>query len=56
MQADNETTPFRKPYTRPELKVHGDLAKLTGWFGGPWGEYFGGPVSGWNPWTSAPGS
>ena len=39
----------KKPYNSPEIKVYGTVEKLTGWFGGPWGEFLCGPISGWNP-------
>jgi len=42
----------KKAYCAPKLTTHGTIDKITGWFGGPWGEFFGGPVSGWNPWSN----
>ena len=43
--------PGRKPYAAPQLVVYGNFSDLTGWVGGPWGEFFGGgnPDGGWNP-------
>ncbi|MCI0650483.1 MAG: hypothetical protein L0Z55_01220 [Planctomycetes bacterium] len=40
----------RRPYLAPELIVHGSIEKLTGWVGGPWGEFLGGTNTGYNPW------
>lgn len=41
----------RNTYTAPKLTVYGTVEKLTGWVGGPWGEFLGGQGSGWNPWA-----
>lgn len=46
----SESNAQRKPYEAPRLHEHGSIEKLTGWIGGPWGEFFGGTNSGWNPW------
>ncbi len=40
----------KKPYITPDLIEHGSIEKITGWVGGPWGEFLGGQGSGWNPW------
>jgi len=42
----------KKTYVAPELTEHGSIEKITGWVGGPWGEFFGGQGSGWNPWKN----
>lgn len=46
----------KKPYVAPELVEHGSIEKITGWVGGPWGEFFGGQGSGWNPWKQKGGT
>ena len=33
----------KKPYEKPELTVLGDIQKITGWIGLPFGEFLGGP-------------
>jgi len=45
----------RQSYAAPKLTVYGTIEKLTGWVGGPWGEFLGGQGAGWNPWQQ-PGS
>ena len=47
MSMDNETP--KKHYESPILEEHGRIEDLTGWVGGPWGEFLGGPVTGYNP-------
>ena len=44
----------RKQYTTPRLVEHGSIENITGWIGGPWGEFFSGQGSGWNPWEHKP--
>lgn len=44
----------KKPYSPPKLVVRGSVEKLTGWIGGPWGEFLGGEGSGFNPWKDPP--
>ena len=46
----------KKAYSPPQLTVHGSVEKVTGWVGGPWGEFFGGQGGGWNPWGNPQGS
>lgn len=47
----SDTKPAEKrPYEAPRLTHHGSIEKLTGWIGGPWGEFFGGANNGYNPW------
>ena len=40
----------KRPYVAPEVVDYGTVEKITGWVGGPWGEFFGGIGTGWNPW------
>lgn len=40
----------RKVYSRPELTAHGTVEKITGWWGGPYGEMVAGQGQDWNPW------
>ncbi len=40
---------MKKVYSAPQLVEHGSIESITGWIGGPWGEFFGGQGSGWNP-------
>jgi len=42
------------PYQRPELTELGPIEVVTRWIGGPWGEFFGGQGSGWNPTKPSP--
>lgn len=42
----------KKPYSSPKLTVYGSIEKITGWIGGPWGEFLGGEGDGWNPWDN----
>ena len=46
----------RKTYSPPRVRAHGSVEKITGWIGGPWGEFFGGIGDGWNPWKEPSGS
>lgn len=39
----------KKQYIPPKITIYGKVEDLTGWIGGPWGEFFNGPISGWNP-------
>lgn len=50
--ASKRSEKARKAYHRPELTVHGDVEKITGWWGGPYGEWLAGQGQDWNPWSS----
>ena len=40
---------LKKEYNSPKITTYGKVEEITGWLGGPWGEFFCGPISGWNP-------
>jgi len=47
---------LKKRYSSPKITTYGKVEEITGWIGGPWGEFFNGPISGWNPGDDPPRS
>jgi hypothetical protein len=46
--------PLKKAYVAPQLIELGEVEKMTQWLGGPYGEFFGGQGTGWNPFEPRP--